>query len=97
MTSTAPGTATFPAEVTNISPHGIWLLAGDEELYLPFDRFPWFRDARVCDILAVEVPRDGHLHWPSLDVDLSVSSIRHPEKYPLVSGAAPPPPTCHEP
>jgi hypothetical protein len=29
--------------------------------------------------------RVGHLRWPDLDVDLSVESIEHPERYPLVS------------
>jgi hypothetical protein len=97
MRSPGPGTDTSPVEVTNISPHGIWLLANDEELYLPFDAFPWFRHARVSDILAVEVPLPGHLHWPALDVDLSLDCIRHPEKYPLVAQSAPGTPTCHEP
>ena len=40
-----PGTSTFPVEVTNVSRHGLWLLVGDEELFLPFEHFPWFRDA----------------------------------------------------
>jgi hypothetical protein len=26
-----------------------------------------------------------HLYWPDLDIDLAVESIRHPEKFPLVS------------
>jgi hypothetical protein len=30
------GTSTFPVEVTNVSRHGLWLLVGDEELFLPF-------------------------------------------------------------
>lgn len=97
MSSSASGTVTSPAEVTNISPQGIWLLAGDEELYLPFDWFPWFRDARVRDILTVEAPAPGHFHWPALDIDLSLDCIRHPEKYPLVSRPASEPPRCHEP
>ena len=28
-------------------------------------------------------PQPGHLYWPELDVDLSVESIEHPERYPL--------------
>jgi len=27
-------------------PHGFWLLLGDEELFIPFEQFPWFKDAR---------------------------------------------------
>ena len=75
----------FPVEVTNISKHGFWLLLEGEELFLPFSEFPWFRDVPVGRILHVELPSSNHLYWPELDVDLAVESIRHPEKFPLVS------------
>jgi hypothetical protein len=29
-----------------------------------------------------ERPQPQHLYWPDLDVDLSVDSIEHPERYP---------------
>lgn len=85
MTSVALGRSTSPVEVTNISQHGLWLLLNDEELFLPFADFPWFRDAAVGKIVHVELPSSGHLYWPELDVDLAVESIRHPEQFPLVS------------
>lgn len=85
MTSAALGVPTSLAEVTNISQHGFWLLLGDEELFLPFAEFPWFRDVAVGKILHVELPSSNHLYWPELDVDLAVESIRHPEQFPLVS------------
>lgn len=85
MTSAAPGISTSPVEVTNISKHGFWLLLEDEELFLPFSEFPWFRDVPVGRILHVELPSSNHLYWPELDVDLAVESIRHPENFPLVS------------
>ncbi|GAB7024915.1 hypothetical protein JCM15764A_01630 [Geotalea toluenoxydans] len=72
-------------EVTNISTHGLWLLLNDEELFLPFDKFPWFQDAPVGKVVHVELPTPQHLYWPDLDVDLEVDSILHPERYPLVS------------
>jgi len=71
------------AEVTNISQHGFWLFLGDRELFLPFEEFPWFENAPVRAILKVERPQPDHLYWPDLDVDLSVDSIEHPERYPL--------------
>lgn len=77
-TSTSP-----PAEVSNISAHGFWVLIDDRELYLPFEVFPWFKDATVAAILHLERPQPHHLYWPDLDVDLSLDSIEHPEKYPL--------------
>jgi hypothetical protein len=73
------------AEVTNISKHGFWLFLDNRELFLPFELFPWFKGASVQAILNVERPYSGHLHWPDLDVDLEVESIKHPEKYPRVS------------
>ncbi len=85
MTSATHGFATLAAEVTHISKHGFWILLGDEELFLPFDAFPWFRDAAVAKILNVEAPSDTHLYWPELDVDLAVESIRHPDRFPLIS------------
>jgi len=85
MTSAALGASTSPVEVTNISQHGFWLLLDNEELFLPFSEFPWFRDVAVGKILHVELPSSNHLYWPDLDVDLAVESIRHPERFPLVS------------
>ena len=85
MTSAAPGISTSPVEVTNISKHGFWLLLENEELFLPFSEFPWFKDVPVGRILHVELPAANHLYWPDLDIDLAVESIRHPEKFPLVS------------
>jgi len=60
-------------------------LLEDEELFLPFAKFPWFQDVSVSKILNVELPSSNHLYWPDLDVDLAVESIRHPEQFPLVS------------
>lgn len=80
-----PGIATSGVEVTNISGHGFWLLLGDEELAVPFARFPWFRKATVEQLADVRRPTENHLYWPQLDVDLSVESIRDPDAFPLVS------------
>lgn len=81
-----PGTSTLAAEVTHISRHGFWLLLGDdEELLLPFEQFPWFRQATIEQITKVERPAPDHLYWPGLDVDLSVDSIRRPADFPLMA------------
>lgn len=72
-------------EVTNVSKRGFWLLLGDEELFVPFSGFPWFKDAPVAKLMNVERPQAHHLYWPDLDVDLAVDSIRHPDQFPLVS------------
>lgn len=85
MRSAQRGRRTSEVEVTNISPHGLWLLLGDRELFLPFDKFPWFRDAPIAKVVRVQLPSSDHLYWPDLDVDLAVESIEHPERFPRVS------------
>ncbi len=70
-------------EVTHVSQHGVWLLAGDRDLFMPYDDFPWFKEAPIGKILNVEEPTPGHFDWPNLDVDLDVESIEHPERFPL--------------
>lgn len=81
------GASALEVEVTNVSKHGFWLLIGDEELFVPFAEFPWFKDASITKLLHVERPQAHHLYWPDLDIDLAVDSIRHPERFPLVSRA----------
>ncbi len=77
------GASTSEVEVTNVSLHGIWLLAGEQELFLPYEDFPWFKDVPIGKILNVEQPTPGHFYWPDLDVDLGLKSIEHPERFPL--------------
>ena len=79
------GTFTLAAEVTNVSRHCFWLLIGDEELAVPYTEFPWFKNATIEQLSDVLRPTEDHLYWPQLDVDLSVESIRAPQRFPLVS------------
>ena len=72
-------------ELTNISPHGIWVFTGEREHFLSFEDFPWFVDAPVRHVLHVVSPHPTCLRWPDLDVDLALKSIEHPERFPLVS------------
>ncbi|MEW6443800.1 MAG: DUF2442 domain-containing protein [bacterium] len=85
MKSGALGRRTSAVEITNISKHGLWVMVDGEELFLPFSEFPWFKSAPLEAVFHVERPRPHHLYWPELDVDLTLESIRHPEKFPLVS------------
>ncbi len=89
MKSRVPGRLISDVEVSNISKHGLWILFGEEELFLPFQDFPWFEAAPVSAILRLEILGPEHLYWPDLDVDLTIESIKHPEKYPLVSKLMP--------
>ncbi|MBS0307801.1 MAG: DUF2442 domain-containing protein [Proteobacteria bacterium] len=79
------GTVISVPEVTHVSKHGFWLLWADEEILLPFEKFPWFRQATIDQISRVEAPTPEHLYWPDLDIDLAVESIRHSDTFPLVS------------
>src|SRR5437899_1166519 len=88
MTSARHGQSTSVVEVTNVSPHGFWLLVEQREHFVSF-KTPWFRDARIAELMKVELPSPHHLYWPALDVDLAVESLDHPERYPLVSRARP--------
>lgn len=80
------GTITSAPEVTHVSKHGLWLLLVEEELFLPFEHFPWFRQATIDQLSQVEWPAPDHLYWPQLDVDICVESIRNPAAFPLQSG-----------
>lgn len=88
MKSATLGNDTSRAEVTSITPFGVWMLVLGVEKFLPFKTFPWFRSASVEHICSVELPSDNHLYWPELDIDLAVESIDHPERFPLVSKVA---------
>ena len=84
MRSQKLGTSTSDVEVTHISAHGVWLLVKGREHFLPHDEFPWFKEARLREILEVELLHGTHLHWPALDVDLCVESLGDPGAFPLV-------------
>ena len=77
------GAVTTEIEVGSISRHGFWLFVGGREIFVSFAKFPWFADAPVKKIVNVRCPSPEHLYWPDLDVDLSLESIEHPERFPL--------------
>ena len=83
MSSLAHGNNTLAVEVTNVSAHGLWLLAHDKELFMSYEDFPWFKNQTIESILNVEEQSTNHFYWPDIDVDLSLESIEHPERFPL--------------
>ena len=85
MNSLAPGNATSAVEITHISSHGVWLLAHQEELFMSYADFPWFKDQPVNAIIDVEEVSQGHFYWQKIDVDLTLEMIKHPERFPLVT------------
>lgn len=83
MSSPAPGNSTSPVEITNISTHGIWLLAHNKELFMSYDDFPWFKDQPVKSIIDVTEQSPNHFYWPVIDVDLTEEMIEYPDRFPL--------------
>jgi len=79
------GKDTSGVEVGNVSKHGFWLLVDGQELFLSFADFPWFQDVAIARLMNVELLHPHHLYWPDLHVDLSLESIRNPERFPLTS------------
>lgn len=85
MRSSRPGTSISAVELSKISPDGIEILVDGRTLCLPFEEFPWFRAAAPTQLARIERSDAEHLYWPELDVDLTLDSIEHPDRYPLVS------------
>jgi hypothetical protein len=78
------GVSSTVFKLANIDRFGFWLLVEDREYFLPYEEFPWFRNAKVEQILNVERLHGDHLRWPDLDVDLSLDSLANPEAFPLI-------------
>lgn len=83
------------AKVTSITETGFWLHVNDQDYFLSFDRYPWFRYADDEEIKEVkiypgleDVPDDDledqgdHLRWEYLDIDLGIKSLEYPERFP---------------
>lgn len=90
MTSETLGTSISRPEITNISAHGFWLFDDDtqQEYFLSFQNFPWFAKASIEQITTVTREGRSVFHWPSLDVDLDLDRIEHPDRYPLLAKSA---------
>lgn len=84
------GAPIFSAKVhiLELTSHGFWVDLGREKLYVACADFPWFAGASRAQIEDVRRPSADHLYWPTLDVDLSLASLRDPAAFPLI--AAPP-------
>src|SRR5687768_14180264 len=85
MKSDVGGKITLQAEITQIDRLGIWLLTGGKEFFLPYEKFPWFKNAAISEVQNVELVNERHVRWPQLDVDLALESIEHPERFPLMA------------
>lgn len=70
-------------EISYINMHGFWLCIKDKEYFLSYDEYPWFKEAKVKEILNVKLLHGHHLCWPELDVDIEIDCLENPQSYPL--------------
>ena len=41
------------------------MLVGQKEFFLPHEDFPWFKKAKIEDVLNLELHHGVHLYWPT--------------------------------
>lgn len=70
--------------VLMINNQGLMLSVLGNDYFVSYNRLPWMKDARISDVLNVRMSGKHAIEWPTLDVDLEVDSLKHPERYPLV-------------
>ena len=72
------------ANVLMINGQGVLLSVCGQDYFLSYNRVPWMREASINEVLDVRMSGRNAIEWPSLDVDLEIDSLRHPERYPLL-------------
>ena len=73
-------------EILNISPFGMWILLNQKEYFIDYSHYPWFKEANVREIGNVRmIGLSSGLHWPDLDIDVSIEALENPEQFPLIA------------
>jgi hypothetical protein len=88
MKSFVLGKSTSGAEVQDITQTAVWVFVKGKEYMLPFSQYPWFRGARVSEVLNLQLLHGTHLYWPDLDVDLGLEVLERPDRFPLMDRAS---------
>jgi len=83
-TITRQNTSCMSADVLMINHQGLMISVLGNDYFISYNRAPWFKDAKISDVLNVQLEGQEAITWPSLDVDFEIESLRHPEKYPLI-------------
>lgn len=76
-------TIIYLPEVTAIGRDGFWVICDEREFFVPYENYPVFRHATVEQIYGMQIIGPGQLHWESLDADIEVAALDHPENFPL--------------
>ncbi len=72
------------ANVLMINSQGIMLSVCGNDYFLSYNRIPWMLTAPIGDVLNVRMSGRNAIEWPTLNVDLEIESLKHPERYPLI-------------
>ena len=83
MSSSTLGQNISDVDISLVTAKGLWIFVQSKEYFLSFDEYPWFRGARIAEIMNVELKNQYHLRWNDLDIDIELASLEHPERYPL--------------
>ena len=75
--------------VLMINAQGIMICVNGQDFFLSYNRIPWLREASIKDVLNVQMCGNDAVEWPTLDIDLEIDSLRHPERYPLLIKRSP--------
>lgn len=75
--------------VLMINSQGIMLSVLGNDYFISYNRMPWLKDARISDVLNVQMVGRSAIGWAALDVDLEIESLKHPERYPLIMKRSP--------
>lgn len=85
MKSLKNGISTSDFEIVNISGRGFRIYFSGKEYFVPFEKFPWFKEVPVTSILNFTADQYGNFYWPDLEIDLNTKILENPDNYPLVS------------
>ena len=75
--------------VLMINAQGIMLSVLGNDYFISYNRMPWLKDARISDVLNVQMSGRSAIEWKNLNIDLEIESLKHPERYPLIMKRSP--------
>lgn len=70
--------------VLMINDKGLMISVQGQDYFLSYNRIPWMRNASIAQALDIRMSGRNAIEWPTLDVDLEIESLKHPERYPLI-------------
>ena len=69
----------------NITKFGIWLYCKNQEFFLAYTEYPFFKNATIKNIYNLKLLHKTHLYWPALDIDLDIKILENPHHFPLIA------------